>query len=159
MTGKIFTITVAFGLLSFAGCCRKPVSAHTADSVKIAVHTEYIERLRDTTVYVRVPSEERSAIVRDSSFLETAAASSKARINADGTLYHDLRAKPQRIPVEVQVKDTYRTDSEQTEEVHSRTVTVAAEKSLSGFQSFLIWSGVGLWLILAVALGYKLLKR
>ena len=75
--------------------------------------TKVVERqvfIRDT-VFVEIPAQQAERTTRDSvSFLETDYAASTARINLDGTLYHDLKNKAQRKPVQhdtpVLIKDS-----------------------------------------------------
>lgn len=53
------------------------------------------------TVFVEIPAQQAERTTQDSiSFLETDYAASTARINLDGTLYHDLKNKAQRKPVQ-----------------------------------------------------------
>lgn len=63
------------------------------------------------TVFVEIPAQQAERTTQDSvSFLETDYAASTTRINLDGTLYHDLKNKAQRKPVQhdtpVLIKDS-----------------------------------------------------
>ncbi len=90
------------------GCCpgRRGLSPAVSDSLRVEREVRYVERLRDTVVYVEVPAESREVRVQaDSSFLETSLARSAARVGADGTLSHTLEHKPQRQPVGVTVRE------------------------------------------------------
>ncbi len=65
---------------------------------------EYIERVRDTTIYIPVPVEVKEIVVRrDSSYLSTSLAESQAIIMPDGALFHSLQNRPLSVPVVVPV--------------------------------------------------------
>ena len=79
------------------------------DSPRVEVRYEKVI-IRDTA-YIEIPAQTAERTTQDStSHLENDFATSDARINADGTLYHDLRTKPQKKPVEVE-KEVERKDS------------------------------------------------
>ncbi len=92
---------ICFILLALVACsCRsaKYATCNNRDSTRIEVRTQTI--LVPDTVYLEIPVQTAERTTRDStSHLENDYAVSDARINADGTLYHDLRTKPQRKPV------------------------------------------------------------
>lgn len=82
---------------------------NTSDSVRVEVRTETV--YVPDTVYVEIPAQTAERTTADStSHLENDYATSDARINPDGTLYHDLRTKPQKKAVEFQ-KPVERNDS------------------------------------------------
>ena len=55
-----------------------------------------------TFIYVEIPPQTSERTTRDSaSLLQNDYAVSLARINKDGTLYHELKTKPQKKPAEV----------------------------------------------------------
>lgn len=91
-------------LLTFiiGGCAssrRLSESVHQQDSVGIRVETR-IEYVPDT-VFIEIPAQTSERETADStSHLENDYATSDARINPDGTLYHNLKTKPQKKPVE-----------------------------------------------------------
>lgn len=68
-------------------------------------HTEYVEKLRDTVVYVNIPTEVMQQVKTDSSHLETSMAFSDAWLEK-GLLFHTIKNKPRRLPVAVSIKDT-----------------------------------------------------
>lgn len=77
-----------------------PVSTETTET-KVTIK----EVFRRDTVYVEIPAQQAERTTRDStSRLETDFAASVARINQDGTLYHDLKNKPQKKPVPLDTK-------------------------------------------------------
>lgn len=108
----ILLLPVIAAALLMPACCPKitPVSSHRADSVRVVRQTEYIERWRDTTVYVQVPVEVRQQVKKDTSHLETFLASSDAWIDETGLLNHILENRPQKIGVPVQMKDVVTTE-------------------------------------------------
>ena len=118
------------------------------DSTRVEVRKEVVY-VKDT-VMLEIPSQTAERTTRDStSHLENDYATSDARINPDGSLYHDLNTKPQEIPKEVQTpverndsivyKYKYRTVCE--------TVEVEVERELSWWQKTQMY---GFWVALAV---------
>lgn len=108
--GNTSNIIIAAALL-LSSCCSRtiPQRSEKRDSVRVVHETQYVERLRDTVIYVHLPAESREAETRcDSSTLETSIACSRARINPDGTLYHTLENKSTKLPAHVGIKDTNR---------------------------------------------------
>ena len=71
------------------------------DSTRVEVRKEIV--YVPDTVYLEIPAQTAERTTCDStSHLENDYATSDARINTDGSLYHDLKTKPQEIPKEVQ---------------------------------------------------------
>lgn len=101
-------------LLTFiiGGCassCRLSENVHQRDSVNVRVVTR-IEYVPDT-VFVEIPAQASERETADStSHLENDYATSDARINPDGSLFHNLKTKPQKKPVEFE-KPVERKDS------------------------------------------------
>lgn len=114
-------------LLTFiiGGCAssrRLSESVHQQDSVGIRVETR-IEYVPDT-VFIEIPAQTSERETADNtSHLENDYATSDARINPDGTLYHNLKTKPQKKPVGFE-KPVERKDS-----VIYKTKTVTKRKS------------------------------
>lgn len=118
------------------------------DSTRVEVRKEIV--YVSDTVYLEIPAQTAERTTRDStSHLENDYATSNARINPDGSLYHDLNTKPQEIPKEVQTpierndsiayKYKYRTVYE--------TVEVEVERDLSWWQKTQIY---GFWVALII---------
>lgn len=85
------------------------------------------------TIYIEVPAEEKERTTKDSvSHLETSYAVSNARINKDGTLYHDLSNKSGERPVEVKTKVITKTNTLAINNKKERTITI--EKKLPFFK-------------------------
>lgn len=122
---RIFDVILCAALVSMlfivSGCCtqRRAVEDTTIiidnDSANTEVRVETrIEYVTDTLI-VEIPPQSAERTTADStSHLENDYAESDARINPDGTLYHDLRTKPQDKKVEFQ-KPVERKDSVRTE--------------------------------------------
>lgn len=92
-------------LIAFGGCSssKKAISIEKRDSVRTEIRYEKVF-IKDTA-YIEIPAQISERIIKDSvSFLENDYALSNARINSDGTLFHDLRTKPQNKPVIVDTK-------------------------------------------------------
>ena len=93
-------------------------------------NTEKVVEYVPETIYVTVPVEGKERTTKDSvSHLETSYATSNARINADGTLYHDLNNKAGARPVETKAKVVTQTKTQRIN--HNTTRTVTVEKRLS----------------------------
>jgi len=99
---KKYLILAAVALVSVA-CCKRFYPASVTDSVR--VNTHYVEKLRDTVIYVDVPREVEKIITRDTvSHLENSVALSDAVISG-GLLFHSLETKPATLPTKVQMKE------------------------------------------------------
>lgn len=151
------TLIILAILALFSSCCARRVVLNnsTTDSVRIVRETEYIERWRDTTIYVTLPAERIEVIRRDSSFLSTDLATSTARINEDGLLYHSLENKVKALPVDVSVKDTEQKAVEVTGQKTEKVVEVAVRMPMRWWEKALFYSGILFWGVLA---GYVIVK-
>lgn len=99
------TLVIVAALLLMGGCSTTrhatAVQEYKRDSVKVEVKTE-TKYVRDT-VFLEVPAQTAERTTADStSHLENDYAVSDAKINKDGSLYHDLKTKPQDKPVPIQ---------------------------------------------------------
>ena len=103
--GRImYLIALLLSAFLLVGCATQRDSV-TQTEQKDSVRVEYKESIVyvPDTVYVEIPAQQAERTTPDSvSKLENDYAKSEARINADGTLYHNLLAKPQKKPVVVQ---------------------------------------------------------
>lgn len=134
--------------------CATPRKITSTDSQqqRDIVRIEYRERtvLVPDTVLVEIPAQTAERTTPDSlSHLENDYAESTARINQDGSLYHDLKTKPQTKPVptnkEIQERDSVRTVYRDRIVKQTITETVEVEKKLSWFQKTQI---AGFWTLL-----------
>ncbi len=142
-------------MLSGCGAVRLVEKTNTEqrDSVRVQVVKEYVK----DTVFIEVPEQTAERTTRDStSHLENDFATSDARINADGSLFHDLNTKPKKIPAEVQ-KPVERRDSIVYQ---TKTVTeikeVPVPRELTWFQKTQIY---GFWACLVFLLITYTIKR
>lgn len=106
---RIVLFPILFLLLSCKSHRNLATMTHQQDSVDVRVETR-IEYIPDT-VFIEIPAQMSERETADStSHLENDYATSDARINPDGTLFHDLKTKPQKKPVEFE-KPVERKDS------------------------------------------------
>lgn len=122
------------------------------DSTRVEVRKEIV--YVPDTVYLEIPAQTAERTTRDStSHLENDYATSDARINSDGTLYHDLRTKPQEkeIPVEVpkERKDSIIYRNIEVEKI------VPVERELTKWQKTQMR---GFWVVLVVLVVYVFRK-
>lgn len=162
-------VLVSMALLS--GCCtqRRVVDTTMTITEKDSTNTEVRVETQivyvPDTVFIEIPAQIAERTTQDStSHLENDYATSDARINADGSLFHNLNTKPQKKPVEVQTP-TIRKDSIKTEykiidvekEVEKK-VPVEVEKKLTWWQStcikFFPWSLI----LIALSIGFYFRK-
>ena len=142
---------ILFVLLFMAACCpHKHLTTNTTtqDSTRLEIREKVV--FVSDTVFVEIPAQTAERTTQDStSHLENDYALSDARINPDGSLYHDLKTKPQEKPVPfdkpVERKDSiiYRT------QYIDREVTVEVERELSWWERTQIY---GFWSIVIVLL-------
>lgn len=98
----LFTLVTIFILGGCSTIRKLETNTQQQDSTHIEVRTKTIY-IQDT-VYLEIPAQTAERTTADStSYLENDYATSNARINLDGTLYHDLKTKPQEKPVNVKL--------------------------------------------------------
>ena len=146
-------ISIVLALLSIILCLtscgttrhlpQETVQSKDSTKVEIREKTVYV---RDTVI-LKIPAQTAERETQDStSHLENEYAASDARINKDGSLYHDLKTKPQDKPVEfdkpVETRDSiiYRT------QYIDRVQTAEVERELSWWQKTQMY---GFWVALA----------
>lgn len=94
----MYKILLLLTLMLVACKTPKSIIVNQTDSTRTEIRYEKVY-VRDTA-YIEIPSQTSERIIKDSvSNLENDFATSQARINADGSLYHDLKTKPREIPV------------------------------------------------------------
>lgn len=147
-----FIFAIAAAALLMVGCSpgKNITTPQQKDSTRVEIRKETI--YVPDTVYIEIPKQTAERTTRDSSRLENDYAISYARINADGTLYHNLSTKPQKKPVEIN-KPVERNDSI-VYVTKTKTVTVERELSwweqtqIKGFHVLAVIFGiVVLWLL------------
>lgn len=157
-------------LFIVSGCCtqRRVVEQNTTviqqkDSSNTEVRVEKVIEYLTDTVYIKIPAQMAERTTQDStSHLENDYATSDARINQDGTLYHDLKTKPQEIASEFQ-KPVERNDSIRTEyKTKTKYITLIdkkeVEKELTWWQHTCIKWFPWYLILLIIAIGYILRK-
>ena len=153
-------------LFIVSGCCtqRRVVEQNTTviqqkDSSNTEVRVEKVIEYLTDTVYIKIPAQMAERTTNDStSHLENDYATSDARINQDGTLYHDLKTKPQEIASEFQ-KPVERNDSVRTEyKTKTKYITLIdkkeVEKELTWWQHTCIKWFPWCLILLIIAIGY-----
>ena len=141
-------------LLTACGTPQK-LTTTQQDSTRIEIR-ETVIYVPDT-VFVEIPAQTAERTTQDStSHLENDYALSDARINPDGSLYHDLKTKPQEKPVPIE-KPVERKDSiiYRTQYI-DREVTVEVERELSWWEKTQIYGFWGLVVILLIVYRKKI---
>lgn len=98
---------ILMATLLLVGCSTSKKAGTTVLTQKDSVRTEVRKEIIyvPDTVYLEIPAQSAERTTKDStSNLENDYATSTARINPDGTLYHDLNTKPQDKPVPTEKK-------------------------------------------------------
>ena len=142
-------------LLLLSGCC-VPKVVIQRDTIK-QVKTEYKEILKDTTIYVTLPSESVSVTTKDTtSTLKIKTAISTAEVSK-GSLTHSLESNPGYKPeVEIKYRDIIRVKDSIV--FVNNEVPVPIEKPLKIWQKILM--GFGVIGVLATAWGvFRLIYR
>ncbi len=120
-------------------------SVNKQDSVRVEVHTR-TEYVLDT-VFIEIPQQTSERETADSvSHLENDYATSDARINVDGSLFHNLKTKPQKKPTEVKRPVEQRDSIVYKIKTETVTEVVEVPRKLSWWQKTQIY---GFWLILS----------
>lgn len=152
MKNLLYIIIVAL-ILTGCGAIRVATSSDIQEEKNDSVRIEYRERtiLVPDTVFVEIPAQTSERTTLDSvSHLENEYAESDAQINQDGSLFHDLKTKPQAKPVPTQKEIQYRDSIVYRDRIVKvkvkETETVEVEKKLSWFQKTQIY---GFWTLLA----------
>lgn len=138
-------------LLTFiiGGCTssrRLSENVHQQDSVQIKIETR-IEYVPDT-VYIEIPAQTAERETADStSHLENDYATSDARINPDGTLFHNLKTKPQKKPVEFEKPVEHKDSIVYKTKTVTKVRTVEVPHELTWWEKTQIY---GFWFILFI---------
>lgn len=153
-------IPLLMSALLLCGCA---ASRHVSDSVnseqRDTFRVETVTIYVPDTVFVEIPAQTAERETRDSvSNLENDYATSEARINPDGSLYHDLKTKPQKKPVEFQKPVERRDSIVYRERVRTETVTETVEvpRQLTWFQKTSIY---GFWAAIIFLMIVYTIKR
>ena len=156
MTKHLILLLAAASLMWGCRPCRNlTTETDSQDSTHVKVITKTI--LVPDTVFVEIPAQTAERTTRDStSHLENEYAVSDARINPDGSLFHDLRTKPQKKPVATDKKIEQRDSIVYRNKLVQVTKTVSVPRDLTKFQKTQI---AGFWFLLALFVLVVYLKR
>jgi hypothetical protein len=149
------SLLLLIALLLTACGTPKKLTTTQQDSTRIEIR-ETVIYVPDT-VFVEIPAQTAERTTQDStSHLENDYALSDARINPDGSLYHDLKTKPQEKPVPIE-KPVERKDSiiYRTQYI-DREVTVEVERELLWWEKTQIYGFWGLVVILLIVYRKKI---
>lgn len=156
MTKKLFILLSVVSLM--CGCCpcrNLTTEIDRQDSTRVEVRTQTI--LVPDTVFLEIPAQTAERTTRDSvSHLENEYATSDARINPDGSLFHNLRTNQQKKVIEtdktIEVRDSviYRDRYIKVKE------QVSVPRDLTKFQKCEIF---GFWFLLSIFAFVVYLKR
>lgn len=156
MTKKLFILLAAVSLMW--GCCpcrNLTTETDRQDSTRVEVRTQTI--LVPDTVFLEIPAQTAERTTRDSvSHLENEYATSDARINPDGSLFHDLRTKPQKKAIETDKKIEKRDSVVYRNRYLKVNEKVSVPRDLTKFQKCEIF---GFWFLLAIFALVVYLKR
>jgi hypothetical protein len=99
-------------------------------------------------VFIEIPAQTAERTTADStSHLENDYATSDAKINPDGTLYHNLNTKPQTKPVPTDKKIERRDSIVYQAKYIDREITVEVERHLSWWEKTQIY---GFWAVIVI---------
>ena len=108
------------------------------------------------TIKVEIPAQTSERTTADSlSFLENDYAESTARVNPDGTLFHDLKTKPQAKPVPIDRPVEYRDSIVYRDRFRDRTNTVEVERNLTWWEKTRIFGFYGLLIFFLISYTIK----
>lgn len=142
---------------SCAPCRQLPEAVRYRDSTVVRYVDSTVVNVRDSVVLVSIPVESSMAVVpRDySSHLETSVAESDVWVDDGGFLHHNIRNKPEKLPVVVPIYDKARTITSMSGHDGEllRTVEVPVPAELTWWQRFRIKSFW--WLILIALVGWR----
>jgi hypothetical protein len=155
-------IIIILAALFLCGCrTTRQIPTQTEELKKDSVRVEYRERtvFVPDTVYLEIPLQTAERTTADSvSHLENDYASSDARINLDGTLFHTLATKTQSKPVPTERRIEYRDSIVYRDKAVTRnnTVTEYVERSMTWWEQAQIYGFWAALILLAVVYRRKI---
>ena len=165
--GYVVAIIIGICVCVLFGSCRSQTNLihekEQKDNVRVEVVTNTI--YVPDTVFVEIPAQTAERTTADStSHLENDYATSDARINSDGTLFHSLATKPQEKPVEVEKKIEHRDSIVYVEKSITETgqQVIEVERQLSWWEKTRIYGCYVFGILLFAAYRkplWKLVKR
>ena len=124
--------------------------------VPVKIDSVYIERVveRIDTVRIKIPGERVYVIKQDSSHLETAVATSDAKIDSTGMLHHSLVNKDVELKKEIVYKDRV---IEKRVEVEKK-VPVEVEVPVKYIPDYYKWINILFWCMVGTGLIFVIFK-
>lgn len=141
----MYVIALLLSAFLLVGC-----ATHRDSVTQTEQKVEYKERIVyvPDTVYIEIPAQQAERTTPDSvSKLENDYAKSEARINADGTLFHNLLTKPQKKPAVVQKPVKTKERLVYKNRYITKANTQYIEKELSWWQQTQIY---GFWVTIII---------
>lgn len=146
MKRTIFILAAVLLLGSCCPCRHLTTTTNRQDSTRIEVRTNTI--YVPDTVFIEIPAQTAERTTADStSHLENDYATSDAKINSDGTLFHDLKTKPQQKPVPTQKQVEQKDSIVYQAKYIDKEVLVEVERKLSWWEKTQIY---GFWAVLVI---------
>ena len=152
-------LIISLAALALVSCspCRSVISSEQLqkqDSVRIEVRERVV--FVPDTVFVDIPAQTSERTTADSiSFHENDYAVSTARIKPDGTLFHDLKTKPQAKPVPVERPVEYRDTIIYKDRLITQTKTKEIQRKLTWWEQTRIYGFYGLLIFLLISYTIK----
>ena len=149
---KRFILFLVMFLVMGCGICKKMQYVPVETSKDSVVIEKVVERI--DTVEIEVPGERVYVIKQDSSHLETAVATSDAKIDSTGMLHHSLTNKDVNLKKEIVYKDKI---IEKRVEVE-KEVPVEVEVPVKYVPDYYKWINIIFWCIVGTGLIFVIFK-
>ena len=149
---KRFILFLVMFLVMGCGICKRVQYVPVETSKDSVVIEKVVERI--DTVEVEVPGERVYVIKQDSSHLETAVATSDAKIDSTGMLHHSLTNKDVNLKKEIVYKDKI---IEKRVEVE-KEVPVEVEVPVRYVPDYYKWINIIFWCIVGTGLIFVIFK-
>lgn len=147
---KILLFLLMVIMVSCGVCRRQHIQ------VPVKVDSVYIERVveRIDTVCIKIPGEKIYVIRQDSSHLETAVATSDAKIDSTGILHHSLENKDVELKKEIVYKDKI---IEKRVEVEKK-IPVEVEVPVKYIPDYYKWINILFWCLVGTGFIFVIFK-
>lgn len=147
---KILLFLLMVIMVSCGVCRRQHIQ------VPVKVDSVYIERVveRIDTVCIKIPGEKIYVIRQDSSHLETAVATSDAKIDSTGILHHSLENKDVELKKEIVYKDKI---IEKRVEVEKK-IPVEVEVPVKYIPDYYKWINILFWCLVGTGIIFVIFK-
>ena len=149
---KRFILFLVMFLVMGCGICKRVQYVPVETSKDSVVIEKVVERI--DTVEIEVPGEKVYVIKQDSSHLETAVATSDAKIDSTGMLHHSLTNKDVNLKKEIVYKDKI---IEKRVEVE-KEVPVEVEVPVKYVPDYYKWINILFWCIVGTGLIFVIFK-